>query len=103
MVCGRIDRAIGGDLSFWDEGKFSCSSSWNLRGAVVVKGQWRVSGEECCIINVYAPCCFEEKVLLLDMISLTVGQWDGINICVLGDFNAVLEAGERIGLGGIVR
>lgn len=33
-------------------------------GGLVVNGRWRDSGEEYCIINVYAPCNLGEKVLI---------------------------------------
>lgn len=60
---GSRGRA-GGLLAFWDERNFSSSSYWSLGGAVVVNGRRCSTEEEYCIINVYAPCILEEKLLL---------------------------------------
>lgn len=63
---------------------------------VVVLERWIATGDENCIINVYAPCKREEKVMLRDRLSLVAGQWEGIHVCIIGDFNSILEEGERV-------
>lgn len=60
---GAVGRS-GGILSFWDESKFICSSHWSIGGVVVVVGRGRETGEDYCIINVYAPCDDDEQILL---------------------------------------
>lgn len=89
----------GGLLSFWDEQKFNYLNHWGIRGAIVVIGCWRDTGEEFCIINVYAPCTSDDKALLWDRLTLVVGQNSGVNICIIGDFNSILSERERVGVG----
>lgn len=67
---------------------------------MVINGRWKETSEECCIINVYAPCNLREKVLLWDRISLVVGQREDMNTCIIGNFNSILEEGERMGESG---
>lgn len=88
----------GGILSFWDESRFISSSQWCLGGAVVVSGRWKATGEEYCVINVYAPCSSVEKEMLWDRLLLVVDQNVGVHLCIIGDFNAILEEGERVGI-----
>lgn len=51
----------GGMLTIWDNDVFCKSSSWFMRGALVVNGFFRRDGTNCCIINVYAPGLEQEK------------------------------------------
>lgn len=95
---GAVGRS-GGILTFWKDNKLCCTSHWNLGGAVAVNGSWRASGEELCIINVYAPCQLNGKLLLWDRLSLVVVQRSDPNLCIIGDFNSILEEVERVGLG----
>lgn len=89
----------GGILSFWDANKFLSSSQWSMGGAVVVNGRWCFSGEEYCIVNIYASCNLEEKILLWDRLSLVIEQNSRIKLCLIGDFNSILEDYERAGSG----
>ncbi|KAL6518076.1 hypothetical protein OROMI_033777 [Orobanche minor] len=41
-----------------------------------------------------------EKLMLWDRLSLVVEQEVGVNVCIIGDFNSILEVGERVGVGG---
>lgn len=95
---GAVGRS-GGILTCWDERKFACSSTWNLGRAVIVNGMWRETMEEICLINVYVPCNREEKSRLWDMLSLVVEQAARSHICIIGDFNSILDTGERVGSG----
>lgn len=52
---GAIGRS-GGVLTFWDEDRVCCSSGWGIGGAIVLNGRCKRSGEDFCLINVYAPC-----------------------------------------------
>lgn len=96
---GSMGRS-GGVLTFWDDSKFRSSSHWSIGGAVVVVGIWRETREVFCIVNVYASCEEEEKRLLWDKLQLVVEQWSDVNLCLIGDFNSILEEGERVGVGG---
>lgn len=89
----------GGILSCWDESKFTCVSSWSVGRAVIVKGWWNLTREDTYIINVYAPCDREGKVRLWDRLKGVVEQASGACICIIGDFNSILDARERAGSG----
>ncbi|KAL8543610.1 hypothetical protein ACS0TY_004253 [Phlomoides rotata] len=49
------------------------------------------------IINIYAPCSTLEKEHLWETIKLVVEQYDDRNICLVGDFNSIRDANERVG------
>lgn len=95
---GAVGRS-GGLLTFWDDKKLSCLSHWGVGGAIVVNGIWRATGEELCIVNVYALCNAMEKARLWDRLSLIVGQREESYTCLIGDFNTILHAEERTGVG----
>lgn len=95
---GSVGRS-GGLLTWWDDSKFACTSSWSIGGAVVVNGRWRSTMEELCIINVYVSCNRDEKRKMWDKLSMVVTQAAGSHICVIGDFNSILDEGERNGMG----
>lgn len=90
----------GGLITCWDERKFACSSTWSLGNAAIVNGRWKTTMEEVSIINVYTPCNRVEKRLLWDIISLLVAQSRGSLLCLIGDFNSILEEDKRKGAGG---
>lgn len=66
---------------------------------MVVNGWWKATREEMCLINVYAPCCRECKERLWDMLRLVVTQAIGVSVCLIRDFNSILDVGERAGTG----
>lgn len=65
----------------------------------MVVSRERGAEEMVCVINVYAPCDDEEQLLLWDRLRIVVEQWKNSKVCVIGDFNAILEVGERVGEG----
>lgn len=67
-----------------------------MGGAVFVKGRWKKSGEEICVINVYASCCRVEMRCLWEKIADAVIELEGMPTCVIGDINSIVERGERI-------
>lgn len=93
---GSIGRS-GGVLTFWDEERVCCSSGWGIGGAAVVNGRCKRTGEEFCLINVYAPCNRKEKILLWDRLAIVVEQRVETKVCIIGDFNSILFEGERVG------
>lgn len=97
-----VENAVGrsgGIITCWDDRKFVCTSSWSLGGAVIVNGWWRETREELCIINVYIPCDRVAKRRIWDSLGLVVAQAAGANVCIIGDFNSILDDGERNGSG----
>lgn len=95
---GSIGRS-GGNLTYWDERKFTCLRTWSLGGDVVVNGWWNATREEFCVINVYASCRREEKMKLWDRLDLVVSQMVNVKLCIIGDFNSIIAAEQRVGSG----
>lgn len=58
---------------------------------MVVVGVARESGERMCIANIYAPCNDTDQLLQWDRLKLVVEQWADVQVCLIGDFNAILE------------
>lgn len=87
----------GGIVSLWDADKFLVKSQWHMEGAVVVNGLWGQGRQQCCIINVYAPCPLAERLELWDRLRYVVLQNQDVRICMAGDFNSICRDGERIG------
>ncbi|KAL8536611.1 hypothetical protein ACS0TY_011982 [Phlomoides rotata] len=69
---------------------------------LVVNDRWLEDNGEMVIINVYASCLFSEKAQLWDTIQLVIAQNVDVRICVLGDFNSIIEEGERCGRGEVI-
>lgn len=65
-----------------------------------MNGVWNAIGEDVCIINVYAPCSSEEKTLLWDRLALVLEQRQIYVLVLWGDFNSIVDEGERVGVGG---
>lgn len=89
----------GGIVIIWNEAVFCKSSSWFMRGMLVVNGFWREDGTRCIIINVYAPCSFPEKCELWDAIKRVIEQNLDACISIVGDFNSIRNEHERVGRG----
>lgn len=51
-------------MILWNPNKFTCSSWWHMEGVVIVNGFWGNDGQRCCILNIYAPCLLEDRILL---------------------------------------
>ncbi|KAL8547829.1 hypothetical protein ACS0TY_007238 [Phlomoides rotata] len=90
------DRS-GGLISIWNMNVFVKTSLWDNKEMLVVNGRWLEDNGEMVIINVYAPCSFNEKAQLWDTINLVIEQNEDARICVVGDFNPIREKSERIG------
>ncbi|KAL8520542.1 hypothetical protein ACS0TY_011171 [Phlomoides rotata] len=73
------------------------TSSWHMKGMLIVNGRWVDESIDMLIINVYAPCSFLEKEQLWEAIKTVVEQYDERKICMVGDFNSIREETERIG------
>lgn len=65
----------------------------------MVNGRVRESGVEVCSLNVYVPCNLRDKMLLWERVELVVGQNENMCLCVIGDFNSILESRERARVG----
>lgn len=49
-----------------------------------------------CVCSMYRG----GKTALWDRLQGVVEEWANVKICLIGDFNSILEAGERVGEGG---
>ncbi|KAL8499899.1 hypothetical protein ACS0TY_019784 [Phlomoides rotata] len=87
----------GGILSIWKNDVFHKSSSWNVRGVLVVNGFFTEDGSRGVLLNVYAPCSSSEKRDLWEIIQNTVLQNLDARVCVVGDFNSIRSPEERVG------
>ncbi|XP_057803416.1 uncharacterized protein LOC131018725 [Salvia miltiorrhiza] len=65
----------------------------------IQSGVWKPENLRCCFVNVYAPTEPSAKIILWDMLKLVVEQNKDLCLCLLGDFNAIREPGDRVGIG----
>lgn len=72
-ICGWVYRESegrsGGIISLWNPEVFSASSSWHMKGSVVVNGYWGSERIEFSIVNIYVPCQVSEKIELWDRLQ----------------------------------
>lgn len=87
----------GGMLSIWNAAIFCKSSSWFMRGALIVNGVLIKDGTRCCIVNVYAPCVEQEQNELWQALQVLVEQNQDVCVCIVGDFNTIRFREERVG------
>lgn len=66
----------------------------------MVVGRERGSKEVICVINVTVRCCDEDQLFMWDRLKMVAEQWEDLRICLIGDFNAILEPVEMVGEGG---
>lgn len=79
---------------------FFCKmSSWHTRGILAVNGFLREDGSPVSILNVYAPCLSNDRIILWDIISNYLSSYGSPLICVMGDFNAIRNPNKRSGRG----
>lgn len=62
-------------------------------------GVWNKSSLTCTVINVYAPCNFNDKKQLWDVLKMSRNGFAGDLWCVIGYFNSVKCSSERRGVG----
>lgn len=87
----------GGILSVWNGDVFSASSCWHMEEVVVVNRLWGVERNDCCLINIYAPCLLGDILDLWDRIQLIISQNSNKCLCIVGDFNLIRRETERAG------
>jgi len=87
--------ASGGLLTMWDCSDVEVWSTVSQEHAIIIHGRFIKTNEEFHLVNVYAPCEVRAKQELWASLSLRLQQWQGRNVCVYGDFNAVHGVEER--------
>jgi len=63
--------------------------------------EWGVLCRRCVIVNVYAKCDIEAKRRLWERLILARRNLGNVGWCILGDFNAVRDRGERRGVNDV--
>ncbi|GKU93949.1 hypothetical protein SLEP1_g7498 [Rubroshorea leprosula] len=86
----------GGLLCIWNKSCFSKQCVIEGSGFIGVSGEWGKERKKCNVINVYAPCDRQRKVLLWEEIAGRVLEEGGCWL-LAGDFNAVRNVSERKG------
>ncbi|GJV73341.1 RNA-directed DNA polymerase, eukaryota [Tanacetum coccineum] len=86
----------GGILCVWDPNSFCKSNVTISYYFVMVRGVWRLTGQNFLLIAVYAPQDGSEKRLLWDYLHRVIGKWRG-EVVIMGDFNEVRYKSDRFG------
>jgi hypothetical protein len=87
--------ANGGMLSLWSKSNANLIFSFSGEGFLGVCIDWGVRELRCYIVNVYSKCDLASKKILWSNLIMSKGGFGAGNWCVVGDFNAVMEPGER--------
>ncbi|GJR69948.1 RNA-directed DNA polymerase, eukaryota [Tanacetum coccineum] len=86
----------GGVLCMWDPNCFTKKSVTKSDSFVLIRGEWRLSGQNLMVIAVYGPQDAREKCMLWDYLQGEILRWKGA-IIVMGDFNEVRNKEDRFG------
>ena len=89
-------NAAGGILCIWNEKSFKVERRISGAGVIMVTGKWGQESQPRHIINIYSPCSLQDKRLLWERIKQLKYQNPGGYWCVLGDFNNIRVAAERV-------
>ncbi|XP_071694498.1 uncharacterized protein [Rutidosis leptorrhynchoides] len=86
----------GGQLIIWDSNCFEVANSFVSNHCIRIRGKWKSSGKDFCVINVYGLHDDENKLKLWDVLYnlLLVHKDEAWVIC--GDFNEVRNVDERL-------
>ncbi|KAK9056786.1 hypothetical protein SSX86_024149 [Deinandra increscens subsp. villosa] len=85
----------GGLLCIWDPGVFNKVEAMYGRYMLAIRGKIMGGQEDLTIVNVYGPQSPSLKKELWDQVVELKQRWGGMWV-VLGDFNAVRSAEERL-------
>lgn len=85
-------------MSIWCKSKGKSVISFVGTGFLGVCLDWGVVNSRCFVVNVYSGCELREKRALWRDLEAAKTNFGGNVWCVLGDFNSVLSAEERMGV-----
>ncbi|XP_020239832.1 uncharacterized protein LOC109818715 [Cajanus cajan] len=92
---------VGGLLCVWCKEKLKVSDSFQGSRFLGLVGIWRQNRSEIVIVNIYAPCDPTKKKNLWGELK-EIREQSNIKVwCVVGDFNCVRKASERVGVRAI--
>ena len=66
-------------------------------GFIMLTGKWRQESQPVHLINIYSPCNLQDKRTLWENIKQMKNQNPGGYWCIVGDFNNIRTAAERVG------
>ena len=91
-------QAAGGLLCMWNNSTLEVVRRVKSRSFLMLEGRCILNDQRLVIVNVYAPCDLDgKKALWDDLRQLKVSNPGGL-WCVLGDFNSIRSAEERVSL-----
>ncbi|GAU23785.1 hypothetical protein TSUD_26930 [Trifolium subterraneum] len=88
--------ASGGIITMWDPRSVLVWSTVQVSGCLIIMGKFMTEDVDFCIANVYAPCDPQGRVSLWNVLSSNIQFYPQAAWCILGDFNAIRSASERI-------
>lgn len=91
-------NTTGGLLCLWSEESFNVERRVSGRGFILLEGVWRKEAQKVFIVNIYAPCDSHNKRILWESLKQIKDQNPRSLWCMLGDFNSVRNASERVGI-----
>ncbi|GKB32197.1 RNA-directed DNA polymerase, eukaryota, reverse transcriptase zinc-binding domain protein [Tanacetum coccineum] len=94
-TCSK-SNSQGGIIAIWDTSYFSFISSMDGDGFVAIFGKWLQIDTTCLMVVVYAPHDKNRKEKLRRDITNIINHFNILSI-VMGDFNEVRTASERMG------
>ncbi|XP_057443779.1 uncharacterized protein LOC130735927 [Lotus japonicus] len=89
-------EAAGEESNLQGKGAKHICNEEEENGFIGLVGTW--GDHDCVVVNVYSPCSLEEKRQLWDELLTWKRQSSIACWCLLGDFNAVRSAEERVGV-----
>lgn len=92
-----VSRA-GGLICLWNESSFRLDRKVCGQGFIYLEGIWVPDAHRMAIVNIYAPCDMIQKRNLWGQITQLKALNPDVLWCILGDFNNIQTAKERVGL-----
>ena len=88
----------GGILCLWSEETFKLEKKLIGCGFIYLNGIWVADGRKVSIVNIYSPCNATLKRNLWEQVRRIRSANLGGLWCLLGDFNNIRRASERVGV-----
>jgi len=97
-VHNETENGVGGILSIWSNSKFILRKSIINKVFIVIEGEWGDSKQTITIVNVYSPRELNKRMAMWEEISKCRKDDNNKVWCMVGDFNAIRNPKEMIGL-----
>ena len=93
---GRCSGAEG-ILCIWNDNRFKVERRSIGVGFIMLTGKWKQESQPVHLINIYSPCNLQDKRMLWENIRQLKYQSPEGYWCIVGDFNNIRNAAERMG------